>query len=408
MRLFDYIFEMQSNGIPIEVSPRSAAAPLAGRGGPVRAEMAATTTSGAPAGSMLGGFLTLVVQLAQANAGAIRVVDPQSGDLRLMTSIGLPPELRACDTLMPSSCGICGAAIRDDDTRRATRTIGCDMRSRAWGRAGMECAIAVPLDYQGKPIGVLNLFFAADHEPPECVSQLLMPFGQLVGLALENERLARDNLHARVVLERQHLATEIHDAVAQSLTFARMRLTTLERALQADDRGDALACCTDISDELRNAHSRLREVITHFRAGMDARGLLASLHETADKFQERTGIELALECHVTDIPLSPLQEAQAFNIVQEALANVRRHSGARRARVAIHPCQDALEITVEDDGCGLTPLVAECGAGDDHHGLRIMRERAERAGGWIRFDNPLTGGTRVRLVLPTLAAENAG
>lgn len=358
-----------------------------------------------PADSMLGGFLALVVQFARASAGAIRVVDPQTGDLRLVASIGLPAELRECDSLMPASCGICGAALRADDTRRATRTIGCEVRTRAADRTGMECAIAVPLDYQQRPIGVLNLFFASDREPPECVAQLLMPFGQLIGLALENERLARDNLHARVVLERQHLATEIHDAVAQSLTFARMRLATLEQALRTADVQTALACAADIGEELRNAHSRVREVITHFRAGMDARGLIASLQEIAEKFQARTGIELQFENHVTELRLTPQQEAQAFNIVQEALANVRRHSGARRARVAIHPCQDALEITIEDDGCGLQPLVAECGAGDDHHGLRMMRERAERAGGWIRFDNPLTGGTRVRLVLPTEGAR---
>jgi two-component system nitrate/nitrite sensor histidine kinase NarX len=358
------------------------------------------------ADSMLGGFLALVVQLARASAGAIRVVDPERGDLRLVASIGLPAEIRECDSLRPASCGICGAAIRADDTRRATRAIGCEVCARAAGHSGMECAIAVPLDYQGRPIGVLNLFFSPAQEPPECVAQLLMPFGQLLGLALENEKLARDNLHARVVLERQHLATEIHDAVAQSLTFARMRLATLEQALQAADHATARACAADIGDELKNAHSRVREVITHFRAGMDARGLLASLRETAEKFHARTGIELTFECHVADIDLTPQQEAHAFNIVQEALANVRRHSGARRARVALHPCQDALEITIEDDGCGLQPLVAECGAGDDHHGLRMMRERAERAGGWVRFDNPLTGGTRVRLVLPTAGARD--
>ncbi|MCX7902406.1 MAG: histidine kinase, partial [Burkholderiaceae bacterium] len=322
------------------------------------------------------------------------------GDLQLIASIGLPDEIRECDARMPSSCGICGAALRADNTRRATRTVGCEVRTRVADRAGMDCAIAVPLNFQQRPIGVLNLFFARDQEPPDCVQELLMPFGQLLGLALENEKLARDNLHARVVLERQHLATEIHDAVAQSLTFARMRLSTLDQALQASDLELARTCAADIGEELKRAHARVREVITHFRAGMDARGLLASLRETAENFYARCGIELTFECHVTDINLTPQQQTHAFNIVQEALANIRRHSGARRARLTIHRCQDALEITIEDDGRGLPPPIAESGAGDDHHGLRMMRERAERAGGWIRFDNPLTGGTRVRLVLP--------
>ncbi|HTT12380.1 MAG TPA: ATP-binding protein [Burkholderiaceae bacterium] len=352
--------------------------------------------------SALNGFLDLVVRLAGASAGAVRVVTP-SGELRLAASVGLPAELCTADALMPLSCGICGAAIRDDDTRRATRTIGCSLRDAGaiCGGRSVHCALAVPLDYQNRPIGVLNLFFAPEQEPPDCVSQLLRPFGQLLGMAFENERLSRENLHASVVAERQAMAAEIHDAVAQSLTFARMRMSVLETAVESGDRSAARAYCADINGELRFAHGRLRELITQFRAGMDSHGLVASLREAAASFVNRSGIALDFACPEAELGLTHDQERHAFNIVQEALANVHKHARARRARLSVAPCNGSIEFVVEDDGCGIgTTPVREPAAEEQHYGVAIMQERAERAGGCLRIDRPVAGGTRVRLLLP--------
>jgi two-component system nitrate/nitrite sensor histidine kinase NarX len=80
---------------------------------------------------------------------------------------------------------------------------------------------------------------------------------------------------------------------------------------------------------------------------------------------------------------------------------VRKHAHARRARLSVEPCNGAIEIVIEDDGCGISPSVVASAARDDqHYGLAIMQERAESAGGCLRIDRPIAGGTRVRLLLP--------
>jgi two-component system nitrate/nitrite sensor histidine kinase NarX len=358
-----------------------------------------------PKDSVLGDFLGLVVRLTGARAGAIRAPTADSQKLQLVASVGLPSEVCQRDAVMPADCGMCGAALQSALTRQATARLRCEVvdSSDAFG-AEKGRAVAVPLDHRDRPIGVLNLFFSEGRDPPAGITNLLRPFGQLLGLALENERLARENLQARVAAERQSMAADIHDALAQSLTFVRMRMSLLHDALRLEQTEAALGYWSDASDELRSAHGRLREMISMYRAGMGSRGLVTSLAELGVAFRSRTAIDLAFDCQVEEIGLSAERQLQVFYIVQEALANIARHSGARSARILIDRVGDDLRVTIEDDGCGLgdealDPRCAGRLAERGHHGLQIMRERAGRAGGRLHIARGPEAGTRLTLTI---------
>ncbi len=355
--------------------------------------------------SVLVDFLGLVVRLTGARAGAIRAPTPDGVSLRLMAAVGLSDEVCARDNLMPVNCGMCGAALQSLLTRQATPAIGCAIHaSHASLSEFSGRAVAVPLDHLEKPIGVLNLFFSEGSDPPPGIAHLLRPFGQLLGLALENERLTRENLRVRLAAERQSMAADIHDALAQSLTFVRMRMSLLNDAIRSNDCHSAQGYWNDASDELRNTHGRLREIISLYRAGMASRGLAASLAELASLFQQRTGIELTFVPQTEEFDLTTEQQLQIFYILQEALANVARHSGAHEASLRVEREGDELRFIVEDDGRGpsaeiLDPRCAGRLTEAGHHGIQIMRERAGRAGGRLAIEALPEGGTRITLAV---------
>jgi len=269
--------------------------------------------------------------------------------------------------------------------------------------------LAVPLVHKGRVLGVYNLFFASRRELAEDQRALFRSIGELLGLALENERLARENLRATVMHERQMMANEVHDSLAQTLSYMKMRMVLLEKAVTDRNEARLSKYVNDINEALSSAYSTLRELLTHFRRRIGAQGLIAALQDAAGKYFDKTGVELVFENQAADLRLTMDQEMQAFNIVQEALANISKHSGARHARLVVRRLGESCEITIEDDGSGLQAAGYPGQGRNDavaHFGLNIMRERAQHLGGEVAIENIDSGGTRVRLLFPLAGSRS--
>jgi len=198
-------------------------------------------------------------------------------------------------------------------------------------------------------------------------------------------------------------AGEIHDSLAQGLAFMRMRMSLLQDAIRAGNGAQSLKYFRDIQESLGEAHAGLRQLITHFRQPMDRQGLVHALENTARTFRERTGVELRIENRARDLRLPAEQEAQVYQIVREALANVIKHAGASSARVLLERTAKSLRVSVQDDGSGARIARRRAGAVDgagEHYGLEIMRERARRIGGRLRIVSAPGKGTQVCLSIP--------
>jgi two-component system nitrate/nitrite sensor histidine kinase NarX len=334
----------------------------------------------------------------------VRALSDDGTHMRLVGSVGLPQEIVWAERSVDRHCGVCGEAADHGALASAGDLAPCMRRSQG-DFFGHFCKrlLAVPLRHRDHLLGIYNLFFDNDVEPGPEITAVLRSVGELLGLALHNARLEREHLRAAVLQERQMLAGDVHDAVAQTLYYMKMRLPLLHDAIVQHDEPHALKYHADLRQAVSDAHASLREILTHYRTRMNPQGLLHALHALQAGYRERTGIELVLDIRVDDLCLTVEQELQVFHIVQEALANVGKHSGARRAVVRIEAGARQFEIMIEDDGEGLRAAVGD--AGEPHFGLEIMRERAQRLGGSLSLQTRDGGGTRVHLRMPRAGIE---
>ncbi|MBL0143985.1 MAG: GAF domain-containing protein [Betaproteobacteria bacterium] len=346
--------------------------------------------------------LKAIVALTGARGGVIRLVPPASGSMQLVCSVGLPSEILANELLVDSGCGMCGAALRTNDVQVQDGPVACARRMGVFA-AGAKTGpmLAVPLHCRDRTIGVFNLFFGDSARLPADVMGLLGPVSEMLDLVLDNALLEQERLQTSLSSERQMFASEIHDSLAQGLAFMRMRMALLNDAIRAGNAPQSLKYFRDIQDSLGEAHAGLRELITHFRQPIDGQGLVHALENTALTFHDRTGVALRIENRARNLRLPAEQEAQVYQIVREALANVIKHAGASNARVVLDRTAKSFRVSVEDDGSGTRILRRRPGsAPDEHYGLEIMRERARRIGGRLRIVSAPGKGTQVCLSIP--------
>ncbi len=347
---------------------------------------------------LLERFLSTMVKLAGAIGGAVRVATPDGSHLRLVGAIGLPQEVIEREQYVPLECGICGKAAHTQTIESAETSVCRENTALAYFGDTCKRVIAIPLRNKGRIMGVYNLFLSGDNPVPDDVSLLFSSISEHLGMALENARLTRENIRITLMSERQMLANEIHDSLAQTLAYMKMRLAFLNEAINTGDGPLAKKYLGEVDDAMESAYSRLRELLTQFRHRMDPRGLIPALQDVADNFSRLSGIKAAFVNRVPDMNLTPDQEVQVFHIVQEALANVSKHARARQVRICAEMTADQYMVTINDDGIGLT------GPGNTGIGMRlgmnIMRERAQRLGGSIDVASQAGEGTRIQLKFP--------
>jgi two-component system nitrate/nitrite sensor histidine kinase NarX len=367
----------------------------------VSPEIAASLEPGGPLGPLLARGMGAIVALTGAKGGAIRLVLRNDGRMHLICSSGLPEELLDDEQDVETGCGSCGEALRHDALQVKTLPAACVKRmGPALTAADVGVMLAVPLHCRGLPIGVFNLFFDQNTPLPADMSAILTPVTELLDLVLESAEHEHDRLQASLVAERQALANEVHDALAQNLSFMRMRMSLLQDAIRERDADRAQKYFSDVNETLGETHAGLRSLITHFRQSMDPLGFVHALENTARTFQNRTGIALHVQNRMPNLHLPAEHESQVLHIIQEALANVVKHAEARNASVTIERRNDCCRISVADDGRGSSARGRRAAHEDGHYGLAIMRERAERIGARLAIHSAAGRGTRVRLDIP--------
>ncbi len=205
--------------------------------------------------------------------------------------------------------------------------------------------------------------------------------------------------------ERQRVALELHDGVGQYLTMLVSGLRTIGRS---DDVADVRRRCHELQQASQDALTEVRRITLGLRPSMlDDLGLTPAVTRLADDLSRHHGIALTVEAE-TELGRLPMAvETAAFRIVQEALNNVVKHSGAHAARVKLALRTERLVIGIEDDGCGLPlSLRGLWKVNTGHLGLLGMRERAVLLGGDLSIQSEPGRGTWVVATIPTGARRD--
>ncbi len=198
--------------------------------------------------------------------------------------------------------------------------------------------------------------------------------------------------------ERRRLAEALHDRMSANLAAIGLDLETIAKGMLPEEAAEIRARMADIRALLQETSAGIREICFDLRpASLDYWGLIRAVEGYAEQLTKRTGLAVRVEARGFESRLSADQEVLVFRIIQEALTNCARHSGASAVEVVFAAHAAGLRITIADDGVGFVPPGATGHGTAPGLGLLTMRERAEYAGGRLRIESRPGHGTRVVL-----------
>ena len=371
-------------------------------------EITAFLSEPAPIEALCQGFVSRIRAALGADAGAVRLYAADTERLYLMTHEGLSGEFVAREAEMHCGDCLCGDVI-ETGIPVAFDTVDPPpgMKLRTCIREGFATATAFNVLYDRQRIGVFNLYFRQPRPVSAQEINLLETLGQHLGVAIENQRLRSREKELAVSEERNLLAQELHDSIAQGLAFLNIQVQLLQDSLRKGRGEEAMQTAGQLREGVQESYDHVRELLVHFRTRVHQSDLDSAIVAALDKFEAQTGIATDFERHGNGMPLDPDKEIQVMHIVQESLSNIRKHARAARVGVTVRRSREGLEVEVTDDGGGFDPVNEPKVRSDHHVGLQIMRERAQRIGGECRITSEPGKGALVRLVLPRKQARVA-
>ncbi len=333
-------------------------------------------------------ILDLTLQRIQdaldATAGGIVLSSRGSGEPSTQLSRGLPEEF-----------------VRTIAQGRVDAVVSGRLDSSGEGAASPRWFLTAPLKAKGQVLGAICVARSSDPGFSPEDGRLLTAIGHQVAIAVENARLFAQVQNLAALEERERLAREMHDGLAQVLGFLSIKARVARQQLSSGRTQQAERDLAQIHEIVQDAYAEVRQSILSLRtAGEMEKGLLKAIEESAADFAEQNSIpvEVAL-AEEGEVSFPPEAEVQLVRIVQEALANVRKHARASKVWVRLIRTEGEAVLTVEDDGAGFDVSEAErrkrrC------FGLLTMRERAESIGARLDVTSVPGEGTRVQVRFP--------
>lgn len=354
--------------------------------------------------TVLQNVVDLARDLGPARYGALSLLR-DSGSIEAFYTSGISDEQRDLIGPIPERHGLL-FAVTDEYRSMHIPNIEADPRSVGFPphHPPMTSLLAVPIHSRGRILG--SLYLADKEGAPEFSDDdrdRLERFATQAAIAIENAHLHRQVRAMAITEERERIAREMHDTVAQVLGYVSTKAQAAQEFLRQSETERAQEQIAQLSGVARDAYSDVRENILSLRTSVDrGRSLLESLQDYVGHWQVQSGVDVDLVVTppgLEHLDLPAIAELQLVRIIQESLTNVRKHAGASNVRIELSQGEDDIQATITDDGTGFEPMA---GTARDfpRFGLATMRERAETVGGTLDIQSAPGEGTTVVARLP--------
>ncbi|WP_445428924.1 ATP-binding protein [Alishewanella sp. HL-SH05] len=247
------------------------------------------------------------------------------------------------------------------------------------------------LQRERKKFGVLVVRVAKEQKLVMWQQQLLASVADQLALALSLKSEEEQVRRLALMQERTVIARELHDSLAQALSYLKIQVTRLNKATQKDDKATIADVSAELKQGLDSAYRQLRELLTTFRLKVDGSGLLSALQTTVKQLTEQSDLQIRLDYQLSNVPLAPHEEIHLLQIIREASQNAVHHSQGSELKISLQHSSDGISLAVEDNGVGIPQAAEKL----NHYGLAIMQERSKHLGGQIQIKARKEGGTGV-------------
>ncbi|MCK9283887.1 MAG: type IV pili methyl-accepting chemotaxis transducer N-terminal domain-containing protein [Rhodocyclaceae bacterium] len=371
-------------------------------------EIAACLNEPASIDALCREYLRRVKHAVGADAASVRLFVTNTDELYLLVHEGLSETFVRDEAVVKAGQCVCGEAIRHsvpmlcsvDNPPRGATMANCI-------RAGFHTVTAFAVSHNRRSVGQFNLYFKTPRIFNRQETLLLETLGQHLGLAVENQRLVMREREMAISEERNLLAQELHDSIAQGLAFLNIQVQLLGDSLRREEIAEAEGVLAQIREGVQESYEDVRELLVHFRTRVIQNDLEGTIRMALKKFEGQTGIATELQIEGDGVLLPPGAEVQILHIVQESLSNIRKHASAHKVCVDVKRSHTGLVLTIGDDGVGFDPENDPSANSDHHVGLQIMKERCQRIGGDVVVHSRRDRGTQVVVTLPGLQKESA-
>lgn len=343
------------------------------------------------------GFLHRIMQRVQAEGGIVRILDKQSSNVHITVHEGISEEMVEEEHCIRKDDCLCGGAITQGvvlvkDFRQLNQTKHYRCQEEGFFSIAIFQIVA-----RQQVIGTFSLHFDKERSITGEERRLLETLGQNLGIAIENQRLIAHEKEFAVSQERNLLAQGLHDSIAQGLNFLNLQVQMLEDSIKRNNTQEVADIVPMLRAGVEESYDDVRELLLNFRSRMQDNNLESEMRNVLAKFERQSGVCGTVEVNGSGAPLAPEQQLQVLFILQEALSNIRKHAKATAVQVKINNQRD-FELIVSDNGRGFSVEETEKKS-DEHVGLRIMQERAQRLSAQLNIQSMPGQGTTISLHL---------